>query len=332
MLFAIVATAPAYSSSSAAASASSPTAKAKAKATPAGKPARVLLDRIVAVVNDEIIMQSELEAAAAPFRADDDSKEKTKALDKDILEQLIYERLLGQQIKEAKIDASDEEVDRAIEDILKQNNITLDDLKAAVQARGRSMGQYKEDIKSQLVRLKIVDMKVRSKVSIPDTEIEAEFTRRFGDEKPEELLQIRHIFLRYGDNPSKADRARVLKAATKAYERVKAGEDFAKVAQEVSQGPTASSGGDLGELTESGLLPELARALKGVEVGQFTQPVVTTNGVHVVRLDGRRPGVRRKFEAERNKIYQELYQKEVERQMKVWLDEVRAESAIEIRV
>ncbi|MBK8010369.1 MAG: peptidylprolyl isomerase [Deltaproteobacteria bacterium] len=302
-----------------------------AATTPATKPSRVLLDRIVAVVNDDVILASELESAAAPFRADDDSPQKAKALDKDILEQLIYERLLGQQIKEAKIDASDEEVDRAIEDILKQNNITLDDLKAAVKARGRTMGQYKEDIKSQLVRLKIVDMKVRSKVSISDAEIEAEFTRRFGDEKPEALLQIRHIFLRYGDNPSASDRARVLKAATKAYERVKAGEDFAEVAKEVSQGPTAASGGDLGELTESGLLPELARALKGLEVGRFTEPVVTSNGVHIVRLDGRRPGVRRKFEAERNKIYQELYQREVERQMKVWLDEVRAESAIELR-
>lgn len=293
---------------------------------------RELVDRIVAVVNDQIITMSEVEAAAKPFMEHNTTEAKQKALYKDVLDQLISERLLSQQVEEADISVTDEEVERAIKDILKQNKITEAELQQAVEARGMSMGQYKEDLKSQLVRLKIVDMKVRSRVVIPEAEIRSEYEKRIANEKKEKVVTIRHLFFRWGESPDPGERQRVLARAREARQRVLGGEDFAKVAKEVSEGPTASSGGDLGEIGEKGLLPELAKALEGVKEGEITQPVETDNGVHVVQLMKRKQKQPTKYAAVRDEIYQKLYQKEVERQMKVWLEELKSSSAIDIRL
>lgn len=293
---------------------------------------RELVDRIAAMVNDDVITLSEVETAAKPFADGNDTPERKKLLHKDILEQLINERLLTQQIAEAKIEVTDDEVDRAMKDILRQNKISQEQLEEAIRSRGMSMGQYLEDLKSQLIRLKLVDMKVRSRVVIPESDIKTEFeTRTRGDVK-EEMLTIRHIFFRWGDNPPADEKARVLTQANAARDRVAGGQDFAEVAKEVSEGPTAAQGGSLGELSRKGLLPELDRALVSVKAGEMTPPVQTSNGVHVVLLEARRFKDPVAYSELRDRIYQELYQQRVEEQMKVWLDELRGTSAVAIRL
>lgn len=293
---------------------------------------RELIDRIVAVVNDDIITLSDVQAAAQPYAQQNDTPDRKDMLYRDVLDQLINERLLSQQVQKAQIDVTDDEVERAIEDILKQNNISRAELEQAIRQRGMSMGQYREDLESQLVRLKIVDMKVRSRVVIPESEIRAEYERRTKDEEREQIVRIRHLFFRWGESPDPEEKARVMARARAARERVVAGEDFAEVAQEVSEGPTAAQGGDLGELSEKGLLPELATALKGLDPGDITPPVETSNGVHVVVLEDRRSKAQTEYAEVRDRIYQELYQRKVEEQMKIWLDELRAESAVDVRL
>lgn len=293
---------------------------------------RVLVDKIAAVVNDDVITLSDVEAAAEPYLASADSEERRKMLYKDILRQLVDERLLSQQIAEAKIDVTEDEVERAVKDILRQNKITREQLEEAIRARGMSMGQYLQDLESQLIRLKLVDMKVRSRVVIPEADIKAEFEARTRGQQKNEMLTIRHLFFRWGEEANDEERARVLARARAARARIEAGEDFATVAKEVSEGPTASQGGSLGELDRKGLLPELDQALRGLEPGAMTPPVETGNGVHVVLLEARRLKAPVSYTEMRDRIYQELYQQRVEEQMKIWLEELRAASAIDIRL
>ncbi|MCK6548306.1 peptidylprolyl isomerase [Myxococcota bacterium] len=293
---------------------------------------RQLVDRIVAVVNEDVITLSDLEKAARPYLGLNDTAEKKQQLYRDVLEQLVAEQLMTQQIKEAKITVEDEEVDRAIKDILRQNNIDEEELRGAIESRGMSMGQYREDLKKQLVRLKIIDLKVRSRVVISDSEVKAEYDRSAQLEKREELISLRHLFFRWGESPDPAEKKRVLAAARAARDRVVKGEDFAAVAKEVSEGPTASSGGDLGEVSRNGLLPELSRAIEKLPTNQVSEPIETSNGVHVVRIDGRRAKESTAYAEVRNQIYQRLYQAEVERQMKLWVDELRAQGAVDVRL
>ncbi len=293
---------------------------------------RVLVDRIAAVVNDDVITLSEVKEAAKAFSKGNESPERQKLLHKDILEQLINERLLTQQIAEAKIEVTEDEVERAMKDILRQNKISQAQLEEAIRSRGMSMGQYLEDLKSQLIRLKLVDMKVRSRVVIPESDIKTEFESRTRGQAKEEMLTIRHVFFRWGETPGAEEKARVLARAQEARDKVEGGTAFADVAKDVSEGPTAAQGGSLGELSRKGLLPELDRALISVKPGQMTPPVETSNGVHVVVLEDRIFKDPVSYSQMRDKIYQELYQQRVEEQMKIWLDELRGTSAVAIRL
>ena len=278
------------------------------------------VDRIVAIVNDDVVLSSEL----------DDAVDKFPGGKKEVLEQLINEKLMLQQIADAKIEISDDDVARSIQDILRTNRITEAELKAAVEAQGMSMAQYKEQLKSQLIRLKLIDLKVRARVVIPESEIKSEYERRTRDESKDVLVRIRHIFLRWGESPDPNERLRVLSAARAARQRVVSGEPFADVAKELSQSPTAASGGDLGEMNQAGMLPALAAGIKDLEDGGISQPIETESGVHVVLLEQRRRKASVSYADARMGIYQELYQKEVEAQMGVWLDELRKQAAVTV--
>ncbi|MEM7677704.1 MAG: peptidylprolyl isomerase [Myxococcota bacterium] len=283
---------------------------------------RELVDRIVAVVNDDVVIASELNAQAGPGVGDGQRKA--------MLEQLINERLMQQQIREAKININDDEVSRAIQDILRTNNISEAELQAAIDARNMSMSQYREDLKSQLIRLKLIDQKVRSRVVIPEAEIKAEFERQTRDEAKDEMVKIRHIFLRWGESPDPTERSRVMAKAQKARQQVMDGADFAETARAMSEGPTAATGGDLGEMSRQQMLPELARGIKGVKAGSLSAPIETDSGVHVVLVEARREKGSSAYAEARNAIYQKLYQREVEAQMKVWLEELRKQAAVSI--
>ncbi|MEO1337794.1 MAG: peptidylprolyl isomerase, partial [Myxococcota bacterium] len=225
---------------------------------------------------------------------------------------------------------TEDEINRAIQDILRTNKISEAELQAAIDARNMSMSQYREDLKSQLIRLKLIDQKVRSRVVIPEAEIKSEFERQTRDEAKDEMVKIRHIFLRWGESPDPTERTRVMAKAKDARQRVIKGEAFDAVARALSEGPTAATGGDLGEMSRQQMLPELARGIKGVKVGELSNPIETDSGVHVVLVEARREKGSSSYAEARNAIYQKLYQREVEAQMKVWLEELRKQAAVSI--
>lgn len=300
----------------------------------AAAPERKLVDRIVAVVNEDVITLSELDATTKPYLSGQDatSPEKRASLMQAALDSLIAEKLIQQQIREAKLDVSADDVERAIDDIAKQNHLTRDDLKGALESRGMSMAQYKSDLEKQLLRLKLVDLKVRSRVVVPDADVRAEWERQVSLEKREKLLKLRHLLFHFGESADAGDKKRALDAAVKARNRVVGGEDFGVVAKAVSEGPTAADGGDLGWFTGTNLLPELARAVAKMQVGEISGPIETDNGVHIVWLEDAKLKEPAGFEAARAQIYQKLYQEEVEHQMKVWVDELRTTGAVEVRL
>jgi parvulin-like peptidyl-prolyl isomerase len=148
----------------------------------------------------------------------------------------------------------------------------------------------------------------------------------------EEVIKLRHLFFRWGESPDKEERLRVLARANAARAQVAGGEDFGAVAAAVSDGPTAQSGGELGELSRSELLPELSKAAAGLKVMEVSGPIETPNGVHIIRIDAARKKEPPTYEKMRNEIYQQLYQAEVEKQMASWIEELKAQAAIERRM
>ncbi|MBI2375981.1 MAG: peptidylprolyl isomerase [Deltaproteobacteria bacterium] len=292
------------------------------------EPARTLVDRVVAVVDDDVITYSELDSAARALISNPDDTAKNDQIRKDVLDQLIADRLLEAQLREAKIDVSEEDVERAIDDIARQNQLSRVELEEAVRSRGMSLSQYRHDLEKQLERLKLIDLKVRSKVVIAEADQKAEYERRVGSER-DELVEIHHLFFRSNDA---SERDRALERANAARARVVGGESFEAVAREVSEGPTAATGGGLGEMSRSSLLPELLRAIQKLSPDEISPPVVTDNGVHVVKLDAVKKKEPPSFESLRGQIYQMLYQREVERQMREWVEELRSLASVKVKL
>lgn len=293
---------------------------------------RQLVDRIVAVINNDVITLSDLKQSTSSALGANIAKEAEKTAQKRVLESLISERLIAQQIDEAKIQVTVTDVDRAIEDITQQNNISREDLQQAVTARGMKWQKYRSDLEQQIVRLKLIDLKVRSRVSIPDAEIRAAYEEEVSRNSSEKLLSLRHLFFRWGDSPDPTERKRVMARAVKGQKRLRAGEDFATVAKDMSEGPTATSGGSLGELEVTSLLPELARAARNLKTMEISAPIETQNGVHIIQIEKVTTKAPLPYEQRRNVIYQQLYQTEVERQMQLWIDELKKKSVIEVRL
>lgn len=286
-----------------------------------------LVDRIAAVVNDDVITLSEVRAAAKPLERDGQSAADRERLYRDVLDDLIADRLLEQQIRESEVEVTEADLDRAVQDILQQNGITEAQLEQALAARDLSVSQYREDLRVQLQRLKVVDRNVRSKIDIGEREVEEEYQRQVRDEEKRELVRISHIFI-----PSAGDPEAARAAAAAARQRVLAGEAFEDVAKEVSKGPTAKDGGSLGELAVSGLLPGLAEAVAPLSEGELSQPAEAGPGFHVVRLEERRLQASTSLEELAPKIREQLYQREMEKQMDLWLDELEAKAAVDRRL
>lgn len=290
----------------------------------------MLLDRIVAIVDGDIITLSEVEAGLAQALevsrdAESISGAERDALLQEVLDQLISERLIAQRLESADITISETDVERAIEDILRQNQLTEVQLQQALSARGMSMSEYRRDLKTQLRRLRLIEMNVRSKVSVSEKEVQEEYERRARLEGRKEFVTIAHVFVSSASEDP-------LAAAAAARARVVGGEDFGDVAREISEGPTAQSGGDLGRLSLDGLIPELAGAVAEMQPGDVSDPIVTPNGVHIVLLEDRSYEASSAFEELAPKIRDELYQSEMEQKMQVWLEELEAAANVDRRL
>ncbi|MEM1024536.1 MAG: peptidylprolyl isomerase [Myxococcota bacterium] len=282
-----------------------------------------LVDRIAAVVNEDVITLSEVSEAAEAAQPGPLSERKRERLFKDILDTLISERLIEQEIQSSDIEVTEQDVDRAVQDVLQQNEITENDLRQILASRGMAMSQYRRDLGQQLKRLKLVDMNVRVKVNVSEKEIREEYERRVRQEGQKPFVEISHFLFTGEDAAEKAREARA---------RVVGGEAFEKVAQSVSEGPTAAQGGSLGRLDLAGLLPELARAVEGLEPGQLSAPVPTPNGVHVLRLDGRGFEASTPYEQLAPRIREELFQKQLQQKMQIWVEELEAQANVDRRL
>src|SRR5947207_1438683 len=161
-----------------------------------------LVDRVAAVVNNDIIALSEVEARAAPELARlaterDPAKrgELRKEIMKRALDSLIGEKLLEAELRDLNIDVSDQEIDYGIEDVKKQNNIDGDQFETLLRGEGYTMPSYRAFMKKHLARLKLINLKVRQKVKVSDEDVKAECAKINKLESEDAEVHARHILV-----------------------------------------------------------------------------------------------------------------------------------------
>ncbi|HXU80464.1 MAG TPA: peptidylprolyl isomerase [Polyangia bacterium] len=305
-----------------------------------GAPAQArVVEKIAAVVGDDIVLSSEVEEHAAPFMQEiaaipNTAQRATRAaaLRREVLDRLVDERLIIQQAAELKLTVSSEDIDRSIEQIKRENGgLTDAQLSAELTRAGQSMASYRQEIKKQILRYRVLNIAVGSKVTVSDADVQGYYD---GHMKSGDHVQVRasHIFVAIPDNADAVTLKAKEKFAHDLLDRAKGGEDFAKLAKEFSQDPaTRDEGGDLGYFGRDMLPKPIEEMVFSMKIGEVRGPVRADRGFHVIKLVDRRTQEVKPLAAVKEELRNQLRQKEMERQTKNYLTELRKKTLVDVR-
>ncbi|MDI3322826.1 peptidylprolyl isomerase [Pontibacterium granulatum] len=252
------------------------------------------LDRVVAIVNDGIVLQSELNTRINLVR-DQLQQRSTQMpqydiLRKQVLERLILDSLQLQLAEQRGIRVSDRQLAMALENIARQNNLTLDQFREAVIAEGQNFDTFREQIRRELMITQVQRSVVNSRIRVTEQDLRNYLESEEGKASSNAEYNLSNILLAV---PTQATPAMIQDAQQKAaqlYEDLKAGEDFAQAAISYSNAPNALKGGELGWRKINELPVQLSNALKNQPVGTLTPPIRTPGGFHILKVNGKRGG------------------------------------------
>ncbi|MCL2011617.1 MAG: peptidylprolyl isomerase [Cystobacterineae bacterium] len=293
---------------------------------------RELVDAVAAVVNGEVIplsaINKRLKQEAPPEVLA--VAEKYKAAQKRMLSTLIDEKLMDAQVKILKLEGSEEEVNLAIEDILQQNNATLQQLEPLLAREGLSLLAYRSQLKTQLGRMKLVRLKLQSKVNVTEEDVKSAYEQWVKRESTEFEVHARHILIRLeGEADEKTAQAAWEKAYHIAQLAQKPEAHFAELAQQHGEGASASTGGDLGYFKRGIMVPEFENAAFSLEVGQVSPPIKTNLGLHIIKVENKRPLPLAPLEEMKESLRQKLVQEQMETHARHYAQELRAQAIVE---
>jgi len=286
----------------------------------------VVIDRVVAVVNEEIITMSDLEREVR------EAQQKDAAVNNSMmLEELINRKLQLSAAKRAGLDATDKEVADAIEDIKRRNSWNTKQFEAALAAEGLTVEQYRSELKENITISRIRDKSVRAGLSVDEAEVRRYYELNSGAYALPQEIRVRQIFIRLPENAPAAEIRVIEEKATRIAARAKSGENFVALVKELSEGPSARLEGDLGYIQRDHALPEIDLAPRTLQPGGIAGPLRTNSGFHIIRLEDVRTPVK-PLDQVREEIANSLYQQKMENNYRVWLQTLRNESHVENRL
>lgn len=292
----------------------------------------VLLDRVVAVVNQDVITWSELyknmDTDASPQLRELKDEERVKIYkesEESFLETIINVKLQLQEAKSLGLHVGDDEVKEAIESIKKKYSMTDDSFQDSLKKEGYTLTDYRKRLKEQILIGKVVNQQVRSKVFVTPEEVE-KFIRQ--DRRDSEGFRISQIFFKKPENA--ADKSKVEEKASAVLKKLNGGEGFRELAKSYSEDPSRVDGGDLGFIKKENLLREFTEAVSNLKPGEVSAPFWSERGLHIIKLEEKKEKKstgEMKDEAEKivsEKIFTERYN--------AWVKSLREKSFIEIRL
>lgn len=294
-----------------------------------------VIDRVVAVVGGDVITLSELQAEMAPalnelnqrFRGEDLARA-VDLLRRGTLDSLIDRRL---QVREARlmgVEVSDEEVNAAVDDIMKNNNMDMPTFAAALEGEGFTIQDYKKNLGEQLTILRLVTRAVKSKVALKEEEVEAHYKANQDKYNVPESIRVANIAFPAKDGDMDA----ALKNAEEARAEVVAGTTpFEEMAARCTGDPEAARKCVLGTFGRGELAPELEAEAFALDAGEVSRPLKTANGYQLVKVMAKTPGKVRPLEDVRGSIVDELSGKKGEEAFAAWLQDLRKKTYVEIR-
>jgi peptidyl-prolyl cis-trans isomerase SurA len=257
-----------------------------------------LLDRVVAIVNDGVVLNSDLDAQVGAvserLRQQHLELPPQNVLRQQVLERLVVQELQLQHANHAGIKVTDEMVNSALTDVAKRNNLTLSQLPDALAQQGIDYASYREDLRKEIMLSMVRQRDVLQHISVTPREIDV-FLEKQAKAPPEHNeYNVSHILIAVGQESTPAQVEAAAKRAQDIYDRAKSGEDFAKLAVAYSNSQTALDGGALGWRKGNELPTFLTDVIMKLQPGQVSEPLRTPTGFHIIRLNEVRGGTSEK--------------------------------------
>lgn len=297
-------------------------------AAPAG--ARVV-DRIAAIVDDQVITTSEVDDRATSLRQQGATR---GDLRRQALESLIGDKLFARQLADLNVEITDSELSVALDDVRKQNGFASEEqLKQAVERQGLSWSEYRETMREQLAHMKLINLKVRSRVKISEDEVKRRYAELTAGEKDEREVRASHILVAVAPDAAPAQVEAARRKADDLAKRARTpGTDFSALARSSSDGPSKDNGGDLGWFRKGEMVPELEKVAFSLQSGDISDPLRTRFGWHVVKVEETRAVQPRPLAEVADQIRDRLYREELEKQTDAYIKELREAALIEYKV
>jgi peptidyl-prolyl cis-trans isomerase SurA len=296
-----------------------------------------LIERIVAIVNDDIITLTDMTKFSDRLKsggpADDlliPDEAARQAVLKDrelLLQKMIDEKILDSEVKRQNLSVPIERVEQEIRNIAKRNNVSRDELKAALQERGVNFSQYQDFIKTGLERQSLIEKAITSRIKISEDDVVAAYASTQGQSTDQAFeYTLAHILFLNDKGGAEGAKAR----AENALKKLKEGASFEKTASEVSEDPGFENGGLLGTFKTGELNKDLEQVVQKLAPGEFSEPIPTRGGVQIVRVLKKRLIPDPRLEKEKEKIRASLYEAAYKKQFQTWLEQLRQDAFIRI--
>jgi peptidyl-prolyl cis-trans isomerase SurA len=297
-----------------------------------------IVDRVVAVVNDDVITQYELDSTVElilkrneqSIRPEDRERITAEAR-KALLDRLIEDLILRQEARRLGIVVREEELTATIQEALAKRNLSIDTLQEALIKDGTNYEKYREATRSDMIKSRILQREIRPRVSVTNEEIGA-FYQEHRDEY-EGKLRVRLLMIAL-PVPAGSDEAAQAAQRTKAesiLKRIRAGEYFEALANENSMGQ-GRSGGDIGYVEKGSMNPIIEEVAFNLKPGEVSGVIETPQGFYIIRALDKRGGGNLSLKATRAEIEEQLFIEKIEKKYMEWLAEKRQKAHIEIRL
>ena len=297
-----------------------------------------LVDRIVAIVNDEVITLSELDAAVSPYTSQiqtaayspEEKQEMLFQVRRDILDRMIDRKLTEQKGKALGVSVSESEVDQRIERIKEEEFLTEEALRKALADEGYTLEEYRKRIKSQLLGIKLINREVKSKVAITEDEIRAYYEDHGSAYTGQKKYHLRTILVRVNSWENRAAKTAAQDKIETIATKLRAGVPFEDLARRYSEDITAESGGDIGWFSIGELTKELRETVRWMEEGQVSPVLETEQGYQILKLEKIEGTTGKTLEEAKDEIQETIYRQMVERKYDDWLKDLRKDAYIKI--
>jgi len=248
-----------------------------------------MLERVVAVVNDGVVLQSELEGQMREIitrlRSQNVPLPDEEVIRSQVLERLVLEEIQAQHADHAGIKVSDEQVNAAMEDIAKRQNITLEQFPARLAADGIDYADYRIELKREIGRQILRSRDVVQRITITPRELDQYLERQKKTASAANEYNVSHILIAVAQDATPAQLAQARKRADEVEQRARSGEDFGKLAITYSASETALEGGSLGWRKGSELPTFLVDVIGRLQPGDTSDIMQTASGFHIVKLN-----------------------------------------------